>query len=169
MRSPNQGLGSIPASKKWGSGSDPRINNMMLWDWSLRILGLIPEPHFLTLGLIPEPQVISFGFWWKKFPRFGWIRQQKYFREQFRQLTIAVIGFVLFQLNIHWTNQQFRCKRLLQLTYWIVSVHVPVSQTRTVYLNFKLRKIPHSFNQPAWKIEVIHQRCQDNLIRKYGM
>lgn len=48
-------------------------------------------------------------------------------------------------------------------------IHVPVSQTRTVYLNFKLRKIPHSFNQPAWKIEVIHQRCQDNLIRKYGL
>ena len=32
MRSPNQGLGSIPASKKWGSGSDPRVHNMRLRD-----------------------------------------------------------------------------------------------------------------------------------------
>ena len=28
MRSPNQGLGSIPVSKKWGFGSDPRVRNM---------------------------------------------------------------------------------------------------------------------------------------------
>ena len=30
MRSPIQGLGSIPASKKWGSGIDPRVQNMQL-------------------------------------------------------------------------------------------------------------------------------------------
>ena len=30
MRSPNQGLGSIPALKKWGSGIDPRVHNMLL-------------------------------------------------------------------------------------------------------------------------------------------
>ena len=39
-RSPNQGLGSIPASKKWGSGSDPRVQKIMLWDLYLRLLVL---------------------------------------------------------------------------------------------------------------------------------
>ena len=54
MRSPNQGLVSIPASKKWGSASDPRVQNMRLRDWSLRILGPIPEQHFMNSGINPR-------------------------------------------------------------------------------------------------------------------
>ena len=37
--------------KKSGSGSDPRVHNMLLRDWSFRILGLIPEQHFMDSGL----------------------------------------------------------------------------------------------------------------------
>ena len=59
MGSPNQGLGLILVLKKWGSEIDPRINNVLLWDGSLRILGLVPEPHFFTPGLIPEAQILS--------------------------------------------------------------------------------------------------------------
>ena len=32
IRGPNQGLGPIPASKKWGSGTDPSVQKIMLWD-----------------------------------------------------------------------------------------------------------------------------------------
>ena len=50
LRNPNQWQGSIPVLKKWGSGSDPRVHNMLLGDWSLRILGPIPEHS----GIIPK-------------------------------------------------------------------------------------------------------------------
>ena len=54
MRSPNQGLGSIPVSKKWGSGSDARVHNMRhniitekvkLW---LTLYRPLPPPFLLT-------------------------------------------------------------------------------------------------------------------------
>ena len=54
MRSPNQGLGSIPASKKWGSGSDIRVQKIMLWELSLRLLLLWSQNSiFLVVGLNP--------------------------------------------------------------------------------------------------------------------
>ena len=56
MRSPNQGLGSIPVSKKWGSGIDPRVYNILLWDWSLRIQGPIPDHMFMNFGNNPRTQ-----------------------------------------------------------------------------------------------------------------
>ena len=57
----HQGLGSIPASKKWGSGSDPRVHNVCM-----RLIpqnsGTYPRTAFLwTLGLIPEPLIPSSG------------------------------------------------------------------------------------------------------------
>jgi len=54
MRSPNQGLGSIPASKKWGSGCDPRVHNMQLRDCSLKILGPIPDQPLTNSGIDPR-------------------------------------------------------------------------------------------------------------------
>ena len=51
IRSPNQGLGSIPASKKWSSGTDPRVQKIMLWDQSFRFLVLWSQNSiFLVLG-----------------------------------------------------------------------------------------------------------------------
>ena len=38
MRDPDQGLGPIPASKKCGSGINPRVHKIMLWDWFLKLL-----------------------------------------------------------------------------------------------------------------------------------
>ena len=52
IRSPNQGLGSIPASKQWGSGSDPRVHNMLLRDKRL-----IPE----NTGTYPR--TAFYGLW----------------------------------------------------------------------------------------------------------
>ena len=40
IRGPNQGLGPITMSKKGGSGTDPRVPKIMLWDQSLRLLVL---------------------------------------------------------------------------------------------------------------------------------
>ena len=40
IRGPDQGLGPIPASKKCGSGTDSRVQKIMLWDQSLRLLVL---------------------------------------------------------------------------------------------------------------------------------
>ena len=40
IRGPDQGLGPIPSSKKWGSGTDPKAKKIMLWDQSLRLLVL---------------------------------------------------------------------------------------------------------------------------------
>ena len=47
-----------------------------------------------------------------------------------------------------------------------VSVHVPVSKTDKILLNFKFGS--KSISSPSWDIEVIHQKCEDNLVRKYG-
>lgn len=44
-------------------------------------------------------------------------------------------------------------------------IHVPVSHTSLVYLNFKIGL--HSY--PNWDIEVVHQKCEENLVRKYGL
>ena len=38
IRGPNQGLGPIPVSKKWGSGINPWVQKIMLLDQSLRLL-----------------------------------------------------------------------------------------------------------------------------------
>ena len=55
IRGPNQGLGPIPASKKWGSGTDPRVQKIMLWDQSLRLLVLWSQNSiFLVLGFDPR-------------------------------------------------------------------------------------------------------------------
>ena len=57
IRGPNQGLGSIPASKKWGSGIDPRVHKMLFWDLSFRVPSLLwDQSHnsfYLALGLDP--------------------------------------------------------------------------------------------------------------------
>ena len=37
--------------KKWSSGCDPRVHNMRLKDWSLRILRPIQEQHFMRSGI----------------------------------------------------------------------------------------------------------------------
>ena len=64
MRSPNQGLGSIPASKKWCFGSDPRVH-------------YIPELHFMNSGI--NPRTLN-SFLWdlmiKTLPYFGlgWVK-----------------------------------------------------------------------------------------------
>lgn len=46
-------------------------------------------------------------------------------------------------------------------------IHVPVSKTEKVFLNFKFGS--KSISSPSWDIEVIHQKCEDNLVRKYGL
>jgi len=46
-------------------------------------------------------------------------------------------------------------------------IHVPVSKTDKVFLNFKFGS--KSISSPSWDIEVIHQKCEDNLVRKYGL
>ena len=53
MRGPDQGLGPIPASKIWGSGTFGG-QKIMLWDQSLRLQVLWSQTsNFLVLGLDP--------------------------------------------------------------------------------------------------------------------
>ena len=55
ISSPDQGLSPIPASKKWGSGTDPRVQKIMLWDQSLRLLVLWSQNSiFSVLGFDPR-------------------------------------------------------------------------------------------------------------------
>ena len=52
IRGPDQGLGPITASKKWGSGTNPRVKEIMLLDqFPLLTSVVIPEQHFLSSGI----------------------------------------------------------------------------------------------------------------------
>ena len=58
IRSLNQGLGSIPASKKWASGNDPSFcpKNTVMGPFSQNTSVIIPEQHFLSAGIESQKQ-----------------------------------------------------------------------------------------------------------------
>ena len=49
---------------------------------------------------------------------------------------------------------------------WYFSVHIPVSQISTVYLNIRLGSTRKS--TARWSMKVHQERCEDNLVRKFG-
>ena len=50
--------------------------------------------------------------------------------------------------------------------YKYFSVHIPVSQISTVYLNVRLSSAGKS--TARWSMKVHQERCEDNLVRKFG-
>ena len=48
--------GPIPASKKWGSETNPRVQKIMLWDQSLRLLVLWSQNSIFSAGIESQSQ-----------------------------------------------------------------------------------------------------------------
>ena len=63
IRGPNQGMGPIPALKKWGSGTDPRAQKNHVVEPILQITSVvIPEQHFLNSWIGSQNQkLLSMG------------------------------------------------------------------------------------------------------------